>query len=353
MTATNTLTSIFTAIANAIRGKNGLQTQYRPDQMAAAITNLPSGGTDYLAERLNGTLTSYSSNDVTSVAQYAFYQCASLLSISLQNAVSVGNQAFVHCANLVSAYLPSATSLGTFVFQSATRLTSVTLGNITSIPEGTFHGCTAFDGSGINFANLTSIGKSAFYNTAITELISSSAFSYIGAQAFSNCTQLTTVDLPNTNSSEFSNIFSGCTALRSVNMPKQQVISQMCFQNCTALTELEFDACTRFNGSAYNYSPIDGCSNLIQLTLGRNIREIRGCGSAYYALMRGCTSMERLILKATTPPSIGGGYLYSNTQGDVPPNFDGIYVPDASVATYKAASNWSLYSAYIKPMSEL
>lgn len=34
----------YTAIANAIRGKNGTETTYKPADMAAAITALPSGG---------------------------------------------------------------------------------------------------------------------------------------------------------------------------------------------------------------------------------------------------------------------------------------------------------------------
>ena len=40
------LTDVFTAIANAIRGKNGLSTTYKPNQMAQAITDLPSGADD-------------------------------------------------------------------------------------------------------------------------------------------------------------------------------------------------------------------------------------------------------------------------------------------------------------------
>lgn len=34
----------YTAIANAIRGKNGTETTYKPSDMAAAITAIPSGG---------------------------------------------------------------------------------------------------------------------------------------------------------------------------------------------------------------------------------------------------------------------------------------------------------------------
>ena len=50
-----------TAIANAIRGKNGETTTYKPAEMATAITNLPSGGGEPTIEALsitaNGTYT--------------------------------------------------------------------------------------------------------------------------------------------------------------------------------------------------------------------------------------------------------------------------------------------------------
>ena len=39
------LTDVFSAIANAIRGKNGLSTTYKPSEMATAIANLPSAVT--------------------------------------------------------------------------------------------------------------------------------------------------------------------------------------------------------------------------------------------------------------------------------------------------------------------
>jgi len=38
------------AIASAIRAKNGLSTTYRPSEMAAAITAIPSGGGDVTIE---------------------------------------------------------------------------------------------------------------------------------------------------------------------------------------------------------------------------------------------------------------------------------------------------------------
>ena len=55
-----------------------------------------------------------------------------------------------------------------------------------------------------------------------------------------------------------------------------------------------------------------------------------------------------LVVMSTTPPS-----LYNNrtlgTTGSIPK----IYVPDDSVATYKAATNWSTYAGLIYPISDL
>jgi hypothetical protein len=63
----------------------------------------------------------------------------------------------------------------------------------------------------------------------------------------------------------------------------------------------------------------------------------------------GCTSLETVICYATNPPSLAS-YVFNNTPIASGTGF--IYVPDASVDTYKAATNWSQYQARIKPLSE-
>lgn len=52
MAIVTTNNQYYTAIANAIRGKNGTETTYKPGEMAAAIANLPSGGGDLPEEAL-------------------------------------------------------------------------------------------------------------------------------------------------------------------------------------------------------------------------------------------------------------------------------------------------------------
>lgn len=65
-----------------------------------------------------------------------------------------------------------------------------------------------------------------------------------------------------------------------------------------------------------------------------------------YALYN-CPLLSTLVVRATTPPTLGTGALpTSNT-------ILKIYVPDANVAAYQAASGWSTYSAQIFPLSSL
>lgn len=58
--------------------------------------------------------------------------------------------------------------------------------------------------------------------------------------------------------------------------------------------------------------------------------------------------LEEIVVEATTPPTLASTSLPlpSNT------HLTSIYVPDASVEAYKAASGWSTYASKIKPISE-
>lgn len=53
------------------------------------------------------------------------------------------------------------------------------------------------------------------------------------------------------------------------------------------------------------------------------------------------TGITTVICKPTTPPALGTGAFTSDTAGFT------IKVPAASVAAYKAATNWSSYADYI------
>ncbi len=75
----------------------------------------------------------------------------------------------------------------------------------------------------------------------------------IGYDAFSGCSGLTSVTIPNSVTSIGNNAFSGCSGLTSVTIPNSVIsIGVDVFENCTGLTSVNVDA------SNPNYSSIDG-----------------------------------------------------------------------------------------------
>ena len=83
-------------------------------------------------------------NSVTSIGNYAFFNCSGLTSVTIPNSVaSIGNKAFEGCSGLTSVTIGnSVTSIGRYTFSSCSGLTSVTIPNsVTSIGYGAFVWC--------------------------------------------------------------------------------------------------------------------------------------------------------------------------------------------------------------------
>ena len=131
--------------------------------------------------------------------------------------------------------------------------------------------------------------------------------------AFYNCYGLTSVNLP-VATSIGGNAFYSCSALTSVNLPVATSIGNSAFSNCSALTSVNLPAAITIDGSAFS-----SCSRLTSVVL-RNTAQV--------ATLAGTNA-----------------FLYSSNAI--------IYVPDALVDDYKAATNWSTYADRIKGLSEL
>ena len=127
--------------------------------------------------------------------------------------------------------------------------------------------------------------------------------------AFSNCSSLTSVTIPNSVTSIGGYAFNKCSSLTSVTIP---------------------NSVTSIGNSAF-----EGCNSLTSITIPDNVTSI---GS--YAFC-GCYSLTSVYCKATTPPSGGSDMFYINASGRK------IYVPTASVEAYKAASGWNNYASDI------
>ena len=101
---------------------------------------------------------------VTSIGEYAFYDCRSLTSVTIPDSVtSIGEWAFSYCKSLTSVTIPdSVTSIGREAFYKCESLTSVTIpDSVTLIDNGAFQGCTSLTSVTIP-DSVTSIGKTNY-----------------------------------------------------------------------------------------------------------------------------------------------------------------------------------------------
>jgi hypothetical protein len=82
---------------------------------------------------------------VTSIGDYAFYECSELTAVSIPDGVtSIGIGAFYGCSGLTAVSIPSGvTSIGDYAFYSCRGLTAVTIpSGVTSIGDSAFEGCS-------------------------------------------------------------------------------------------------------------------------------------------------------------------------------------------------------------------
>ncbi len=133
---------------------------------------------------------------VTSIGEYAFYDCRSLTSVTIPDSVtSIGEWAFSYCKSLTSVTIPdSVTSIGREAFYKCESLTSVTIpDSVTSIGGNTFRDCISLTSVTIP-DSVTSIGGCAFMDcSSLKSVTIPDSVTIIGGSAFSDCDNLTDV----------------------------------------------------------------------------------------------------------------------------------------------------------------
>src|SRR5574344_1546704 len=120
--------------------------------------------------------------------------------------------------------------------------------SVTSIGDDAFYNCT--DLTSVTIPNsVTSIGISAFYSCiGLTSVTIPSSVTSIGSGAFQGCSSLTSVTIPNSVTSIGSEAFQGCSILTSVTIPNSVTsIGYDVFEDCTGLTSINVDEAN------YNY----------------------------------------------------------------------------------------------------
>ena len=129
--------------------------------------------------------------------------------------------------------------------------------------------------------------------------------------------------------------FNGCTNLTSLNIVNIKSFRGNCLYG-TAITKIIAP-----NAELFESSTCSSVSTLEEVFLGKNMSSI-----ANYAI-RINAGLHTIVCAASTPPTLGSGNFTSS------PNIAGIYVPDESIDTYKAETNWNSFANKIKGISSL
>ncbi len=254
---------------------------------------------------------------VRTIADNAAVLCGNIASVVIPDGVtSIGSSAFQNCYSLASVVIPDGvTSIGSYAFQNCYSLASVV------IPDG-----------------VTSIGSYAFQN-CVNALFNDLPASLTGldSMAFFNCARLTgAVSLPGVTG-WLSDTFgqTGILSFSAAATTMTRTSGPGALGDCQALVRVELPNVVTFGDWT--------CRNDAALKLVILGESVTGIGSA--SLMN-CASLERLVVKAATPPTLVSDALQGCSA------LQHIYVPDDSVETYKAATNWVAFADIILPLSE-
>ena len=312
---------------------------------------------------------------ITSIGDYAFAG-SGLESIDMSGMAidqetgfaTIGASAFEGCLGLVNNYTseenktikfpniddPSTTErherlvIGNSVFKNCSNLKKIDFSENAEMPVDyeTFRGCgslvfirlpkgvtkigdSAFEGMSalkeIQFYStslLGTIGKNAFRGSGLTTInICGISPMVIDSGAFSNCTSLSTIILPNILYIS-SDLFAGCTGLTSITIPKTVgEIGSSAFKNLTNLTTVTFAtdcAITKIGDSAF-----EGCTGLTGIPIPNSVKKIgasafKGCTSFAIAItipdsvtevgneaFAGCSSLPGLVFPANAQLGLG------------------------------------------------
>ena len=171
---------------------------------------------------------------------------------------------------------------------------------VVAIGNYAFSGCTNL--TSVTIPNsVTSIGSAAFYNcTSLTSVIIPNSVTSIGDSAFNKCSSLTSVTIPNSVTIIGNTAFYNCTSLTSVTIPNGVTsIGGSTFDNCTSLTNVIIpNSVTRIGNSAFC-----NCKSLTRLTIPNSVTNI---GSSAF---NGCANLTSV----TIPNSVTsiGSYAFS------------------------------------------
>lgn len=179
-------------------------------------------------------------------------------------------------------------------------------------------------------------GKTFSNSLALKRVVLSEDITNLQYMMFSNCQSLEEIYIPQSVVNASTIIFRNCAALKKVKLSENFTgnISDNVFNSCERLTEFTIPSnVTVIGASAFAFA------GLIEITIPENVTSI---GAQAF---RGCSQLNRVYLKSTTPPVLANSNAFQNAYNNMK-----IYVPQGSLEAYKTADNWTVYADKMQEM---
>ena len=217
-----------------------------------------------------------------------------------------------------------------------------------------------FGSSGItkimDLGKVTVIPRWFANKSKVTQVILPEEVTYIKEAAFSGCTDLSDINIHQSITKIDGSAFFNCNIKADINLPNLTSIGKNAFVKSPSRKVISLGTITVLSDGVFNGSLIEeinlpetlisiganalvNCKELRYIEIPVNVTEI---GQSAF---QNCTNLESVILRPTTPPTLGSSNHYGNQAI--------WYVPDESLSAYQAATNWNAFASRIKGISEL
>ena len=272
-------------------------------------------------------------NTLITIGEEMFYQSDLRSVVIPTNVTTVGYSAFKRCSSLTTVTFEKESQLKTIggdyyygAFSDCTALTSIEIpASVETIGNTAFSDCSSL--ATVTFekgSRLKTIGNNAYYRcTSLTSIEIPASVETIEKKAFMHCSSLATVtfekgsQLKTIAGDSYDGAFSDCTALTSIEIPASvETIEATAFKRCSKLATVTFEkgsqlktigggysSSSHFGTYADYYGAFSDCSSLTSIEIPASVETIEATA------FKRCSKLTTVTFeKGSQLKIIGGGF---------------------------------------------